>query len=92
MAEFNDIIVGNFTDTYSNLPLKTFLGFEFFVKNCKMSRALIIQDDDALINYNLVFDQYKTNKHTFSTLCLEQPVSNFKFQISGMGTRAGFSS
>ena len=32
--EFNDVIVGDFLDTYENLPLKTYLGYQFFHDYC----------------------------------------------------------
>ena len=31
---FGDILIGNFTDTYDNLPLKTYLGYQYFSTEC----------------------------------------------------------
>lgn len=31
---FGDILVGNFTDIYDNLPLKTYLGYQYFSNEC----------------------------------------------------------
>ena len=38
--EFSDMIVGDFEDTYDNLPLKTFLGYQFYYDFCKDSFAV----------------------------------------------------
>lgn len=75
--QHHDLIYGNFFDTYTNLPLKTFLGYDFFLNYCKSSPALIVQDDDALVNYRAIRSIYKENlkKHEISTLCLESSVS-----------------
>jgi len=35
--EFADMIVGDFEDTYDNLPLKTFLGYQFYHDFCQES-------------------------------------------------------
>ena len=35
--DFNDIIIGDFYDTYENLPLKTYLGYQFYHDQCKVS-------------------------------------------------------
>ena len=39
--EFSDMIVGDFEDTYDNLPLKTFLGYQFYHDFCKDSFEII---------------------------------------------------
>ena len=39
--EFSDMIVGDFEDTYDNLPLKTFLGYQFYHDFCKDSFEVI---------------------------------------------------
>ena len=33
--EHNDIVVGDFLDTYENLPIKTMLGYQFFHDYCE---------------------------------------------------------
>ena len=58
--KFGDIVFGAFNDTYANLPLKTFLGYEFFVNHCRGSPALIVQDDDVVVNYDAVLATYGT--------------------------------
>ena len=38
--EFSDMIVGDFEDTYDNLPLKTFLGYQFYHDFCQESLTI----------------------------------------------------
>ena len=38
--EFADMIVGDFEDTYDNLPLKTFLGYQFYHDFCQESLTI----------------------------------------------------
>lgn len=33
-TKYDDLVIGDFVDTYENLPLKTFLGFQFFAGFC----------------------------------------------------------
>ena len=49
-----DIIVGNFLDSYDNLPIKTYMAFQFFANNCywKKKKMLILQDTDCFISGN----------------------------------------
>ena len=39
--EFTDMIVGDFEDTYDNLPLKTFLGYQFYHEFCQESLIIV---------------------------------------------------
>ena len=49
---FDDIIVGNFTDSYDNLTLKTFLVHKFVNDYCSNARWIFVHDDDTFIRYN----------------------------------------
>ena len=51
---YGDLIVGDFWDSYDNLPEKTFMGFQFFANNCywKKKKMLILQDTDCFISGN----------------------------------------
>ena len=55
--QFDDIIIGDFEDSYHNLPNKTFTGHHFvnskFAKNCDLSWVLF-QDDDIFVNYLMI--------------------------------------
>ena len=40
---FRDIVIGDFIDEYANLPYKTFLSFEFFIKPGFDFGAIVIE-------------------------------------------------
>ena len=40
--DFNDIIIGDFYDTYENLPLKTYLGYQFYHDQCEVSHKFYV--------------------------------------------------
>merc|ERR1711990_390151 len=45
----DDILIGSFVDSYDNLPLKTFLGFQYFSEFCTSKSVVIFNDSDAFI-------------------------------------------
>ena len=58
-VNFGDLIIGDFPDTYDNLPLKTFMAFQFFGNNCywKKKKMMILQDTDCFISlYDILVD------------------------------------
>jgi len=50
--EFADMIVGDFEDTYDNLPLKTFLGYQFYHDFCQNSKYVAFIDDDTIVRFD----------------------------------------
>ena len=58
IEEFNDIVIGDFEDTYNNLPQKSFTGHQFFnsefFDNCPDNKWVIFHDDDAFVDYKKV--------------------------------------
>ena len=55
--EFNDLIIGGFEDSYENLPLKTFLGFQFYSDHCseaQQKKLTVFHDSDAFVVMPLV--------------------------------------
>ena len=48
LASHNDIITGDFIDTYDNLPLKTFTAYQYFLDFCPHSTNLLMHDDDMV--------------------------------------------
>ena len=46
--DFDDIIIGDFYDTYENLPLKTYLGYQFYHDHCKVSHKLNVMGITSL--------------------------------------------
>ena len=51
IRKYDDIIVGNFHDSYANLPYKTMLGYEYLSKYFAVNQWAIFHDDDAFMNY-----------------------------------------
>ena len=47
-----DLIIGNFEDTYENLPLKTMLGYQFAVHHCQNVDLFFYQDDDIFMRFD----------------------------------------
>ena len=45
--DHNDILIGGFIDTYDNLPIKTYLGYQYFAEFCSTKKYVIFQDSDA---------------------------------------------
>ena len=66
--EYNDLIIGDFEDSYENLPLKTFLGFQFYSDYCsegQQKKLTVFHDSDAfvvmpLIHYDVTHLDYFT--------------------------------
>ena len=65
--EYNDLIIGDFEDSYENLPLKTFLGFQFYSDYCSegQKKLTVFHDSDAfvvmpLIHYDMSHLDYFT--------------------------------
>ena len=59
---FDDIVVGDFIDSYRNLTLKTLTAHTFlnstYFDACKASQKWVIfHDDDSYVDYRQVFDQ-----------------------------------
>ena len=65
--EYNDLVIGDFEDSYENLPLKTFLGFQFYTDYCSENakKLTVFHDSDAfvimpLIHYDVTHLDYFT--------------------------------
>ena len=48
--KYDDLVIGDFVDTYENLPLKTFLGFQFFAGFCYGNKVQF-QTQASLLKY-----------------------------------------
>ena len=55
MKKHDDIVIGDFVDSYNNLTLKTWTGHRFlnsdYFKSCKNINWVIFHDDDAFVDY-----------------------------------------
>ena len=71
IEKFNDIVIGNFTDEYDNLPLKTLTGHEYVNEKCQPNdrRYVIFHDDDSLPSFDrlkIFLGQNKTDVACFA--------------------------
>ena len=58
--EHDDLIIGDFVDNYENLPLKTFLGFQFFAEFCYPQKKIVIfHDSDAFVLVPDILKDYR---------------------------------
>ena len=52
-SKHGDLIVGQFEDTYDNLPIKTLLGYQFYNDFCPTSNfPVAFVDDDTLVRFD----------------------------------------
>lgn len=61
---FQDIIQSDFLDTYFNNTLKTVMGINWAVKNCKYTEFFLFVDDDALVSVKHLVENIKSKKYT----------------------------
>lgn len=52
---YDDIVQGNFIESYRNLTYKHAMGLKWFTKTCKHPNFLLRTDDDLLINTPLLY-------------------------------------
>ncbi|CAC5371968.1 B3GALT1 [Mytilus coruscus] len=62
-----DIVLGNFKDSYSNLTLKTIMGFQWTVRHCKNAKFVMKTDDDMYVNIPGLIQVIKKNDHVLQT-------------------------
>lgn len=61
--QFNDIIQGNFIDSYHNLTYKHTMVLKWFTKHCADVNYLIKMDDDVFMNVPNVFEFLRRTNH-----------------------------
>lgn len=49
-SRFDDVVQGNFQDSYRNMTLKSLLGLKFVSEHCSSAKYLLKSDDDMFIN------------------------------------------
>lgn len=59
--QFQDLIQGNFIDTYQNLTYKHIMSLKWFKDNCPEVKFLFRTDDDIIINMQTVYKFMETN-------------------------------
>lgn len=58
---YNDIIQGDFVDSYRNLTNKGVLGYRWITENCMNAELIVKVDDDAFINFFKLFEDLKSS-------------------------------
>ncbi|KAK6182840.1 hypothetical protein SNE40_010430 [Patella caerulea] len=58
---YQDILQGDFNDTYHNLTMKTITGLEWAVASCNQTQFLLKTDDDVWMNIPFILQRIKTN-------------------------------
>ena len=60
MSKYDDIIIGDFIDTYDNLPVKTLSGYSYVKKHCgnleRNPKWIMFHDDDVLLDPQKLMD------------------------------------
>lgn len=64
--QHNDLIIGNFLDTYRNLTYKTLLTIEYPLKHCHNAQYIMKTDDDCYINVKSVMQWLKVRQQKSS--------------------------
>lgn len=59
--QFQDIIQGNFLDTYRNLTYKHVMALKWFNNNCPNVKFLLKMDDDVFLNTPVLYDLLETD-------------------------------
>ena len=66
---YDDLIIGDFEDSYDNLPLKTFLGFQFFAEFCHPNKKYVyFHDSDAFVMVPQSIEDYRAQEEAAKDL------------------------
>ena len=72
IAEYDDLVIGDFEDNYENLPFKTLLGYQFLHDRCSKKYDFVsFTDDDAfldLTNITAMTSQMNTSQPSIRCL------------------------
>ena len=60
--DYNDILIGGFLDTYDNLPIKTYLGYQYFAEFCSTKKYVIFQDSDAFTMLDEIMTDFRKDE------------------------------
>lgn len=64
--EFNDIIQGNFMDSYRNMTYKHIMALKWFSDNCPHVKYLVKLDDDVFVNIPAIYQYLITNEQSIN--------------------------
>ncbi|XP_046561752.1 beta-1,3-galactosyltransferase 1-like [Haliotis rubra] len=57
---YNDVLQGDFTDSYKNLTLKTLMGLHFVAKACPAAEYVLKADEDTFTHVQLLYQFLRT--------------------------------
>lgn len=74
-VEHNDLVQGNFHDSYRNLTYKHVMALKWFVYNCPNVTYLLKTDDDVFVNTPLLYNYLEMATYSPNIVCskLENP-------------------
>ena len=77
-----NINLGDFYDTYENLPLKTYLGYQFYNDHCQNHAGLVqFIDDDTFVRFD---EMEKILMDSEQVVCLKGfPIDNYAVSYVG---------
>jgi len=70
IEKYDDIIIGDFIDSYYNLTLKTLTGYRFFTQNCNGPKWAIFADDDTFIDQKALEHFQSSELDPYRPYCL----------------------
>ena len=73
IQKYDDLVIGEFLDTYDNLPIKTFLGYKFLSEKCSGKFDFVtFTDDDALLDLRQLKKLFAETSNSESSIhCLK---------------------
>ena len=60
--KYGDLLIGDFIDSYDNLPIKTYLGYQFYAEECTNKKYVVFQDSDAFTLLDVLMEDFKLDK------------------------------
>lgn len=67
-SRFDDVVQGNFMDSYENMTLKSLLGLKFVSEYCRPAKYLLKSDDDMFVNLPYLVDILARTPHRRSIM------------------------
>ncbi len=59
-VQYNDVIMGDFVDTYKNLTRKSIMSYDWLVSFCKEADIVVKTDDDVILNIFKLTEELST--------------------------------
>ena len=86
--KYDDLIVGDYYDTYDHLLLKKLSGYAYISENCEISEKIWVNflDDDSPFEIDLAEDyiqKFENSQDHEALVCGEKLARNFVAQRSG---------